>query len=241
MHYVIFGAGRVGVNMAAYLQTLGHNTNLVTRRMSEENGKRCAELIASADIVAAAIPDSLLKPWRSQWKSEIGTRPAIHFSGAVNVAGMFGFHPLYSFPKSVLDPSIPATIAFACPEDGPAFSEIFPGAKNPTFVLPDDALAHYHALAVLSGNFAAHLWNVAAKEFADRYDAAPETIMTSYFNSIVERFRENPTDSLTGPAARRDAVSVEANLKALAESPELTALYHAFLQSAWPGYGEEGP
>jgi predicted short-subunit dehydrogenase-like oxidoreductase (DUF2520 family) len=96
--------------------------------------------------------------------------------------------------------------------------------------------AYYHALAVLSGNFAAHLWNEAAKGFAGRLKVAPETILASYLAGLVERFRESPYDSLTGPVGRRDRASVEANLAALEGEPKLKALYASFIMSAWPGF-----
>ena len=220
--------------MAAYLTSLAHNVTLISRREAETDGDYCRSEISSADIVAAALPDSALSDWRAAWADTIGKRPAVHFSGAVSVDGMHAYHPLYSFPPSVLPADVFPKIGFACPEDGPAFTDIFPGAPNPTFSLGDDARAHYHALAVLSGNFAAHLWNETAAAFASAYDAAPADILSTYFESIVDRFRENPLSSLTGPVARGDRISVEANVAALADDPKLSALYKAFLASAWP-------
>lgn len=113
-------------------------------------------------------------------------------------------------------------------------SAILPGAENPEFVIADQDRAYYHALAVLSGNFAAHMWNETAKRFASRFDVAPETVIASYLSGVVDRFVENPKNSMTGPIARRDQETVRANLEALADDPQLYALYRAFLKSAWP-------
>ena len=188
MKYVIFGPGRVGANMAAYLKTLSHDVIQISRRDAENDKDLCRDAIANADIVAAALPDGSLRDWHGTWAQEIGARPAIHFSGAVSVTGMYAYHPLYSFPKSLLPATVFPTIGFACPQNGPAFTDIFPGATNPTLSLTDEARAHYHALAVLSGNFAAYLWNETATVFAETYDAAPEDILTTYFTSLVDRF-----------------------------------------------------
>ena len=234
--YVIFGSGRVGANMAIYLDHLGHHISIISRRFSEESPGQCKKLIAGADIIAAAIPDDKLEAWHDRWRSALGDKTTIHFSGAVNVDGVSGFHPLCSFPNSKVAAEDMARIAFACPQDGPSFSDVFEGAPNPHFKIADKDRARYHALAVLSGNLASYLWNETAKEIAGFAGMAPEKIMSSYLGSIVDGFVDNPTASLTGPVARRDAKTVAANLASLKGDPKLHALYLAFLAAAWPEY-----
>ena len=131
------------------------------------------------------------------------------------------------------------SIAFACPEDGPAFEDVFPGAPNPHFNIATKDRARYHALAALSGNFASFLWNETAKEFAALGDIPPETVLKSYFNGLVDRFAESPEASMTGPVLRKDSVTVERNLAALADTPKLKQLYEAFLAAAWPDYRKD--
>ncbi len=236
MRYAIFGLGRVGANMAAYLESLGHRVEAISRRDAATAREATAARVASCDVVAAAIPDDRLSGFFGQWRGEIGARIAIHFSGAVRIPGVHGFHPLYSFPKERLRPEALSRIAFACPENGPSFNDVFPDADNPHFEIPEDARAHYHALAVLSGNFAAFLWNETAKSFEKRYAADAGKIMAAYLSSVIDRFAEAPTASMTGPLARRDRQTVKANLAALEDEPQLKALYAAFLALAWPDY-----
>ena len=235
-NYAIFGAGRVGGAMAAYLEHLGHRVRLISRRDAETAREACAQSIEQADIIAAAIPDDRLAAWRDEWRGVTGARPMVHFSGALVIDGMYGFHPLYSFPKSGLRVEAMKDIAFACSKGGPRFSEIFPHAPNPSFEIPDEDRARYHALAVVSGNLASFLWNETAKEFAAYSDLPADQLLASYFASIVERFRESPTNSMTGPLARKDRVTVEKNLAGLAGNPKLAQLYDAFLKAAWPEY-----
>lgn len=236
--YVIFGAGRVGRSMAGYLTHLGHTASLVTRVDAEQRRADCEKLIDSADVVAAAIPDGKLKSWRDGWRDVLGDKKTIHFSGAMTVEDMHGFHPLYSFPISPLAPEAMKEIAFACPLDGPSFADVFPGAPNPHFNVAAEDRARYHALAVLSGNFASFLWNETAKDFAMLGDIPPETILKSYFSGLVDRFVENPEASMTGPVLRKDRLTVETNLDALADNPTLKQLYEAFLSAAWPDFSE---
>ncbi len=234
--YLIFGPGRVGTNMAHYLEHLGHIVVLVGRAEAERDQQRCMGLIKEADIIGVAIPDDKLSVWFDQWGQLVAGKCIIHFSGALTVDGMKSFHPLYSFPKSVLPVATMEKIAFACPVGGPTFSTIFPSAVNPHFEIADHDRARYHALAVLSGNLASYIWNQTAEEFSTLIEETPEEILKSYLGSIVDRFVENPTASLTGPVARRDRQTVEKNLDGLANNANLKKLYEAFLDTAWPEF-----
>mgnify|MGYP002777395944 CR=1 FL=1 len=233
MRIVIFGAGRVGASVAAFAASLGHEVAALSRA----DKSRADSEVARADVIAAAIPDDALESWHEAWRDRLSGKRAFHFSGARAIKGLPGYHPLYSFPKTPLAAAQFGTIAIAREPGAAPFSAIIPGANNPEVAVAAEDRAFYHALAVVSGNFAAHLWNETAAAFADRLGPNGGEILSAYFASVVDRFRESPLASMTGPVARRDAGTVEANLKALETSPRLHALYEAFLQSAWPGRG----
>lgn len=234
MRIVIFGPGRVGRSVAAFSASLGHDVTLLSRADADRAD------VAGADIIAAAIPDDALAGWHAEWRGRLQGIRAFHFSGARVIEGLPGYHPLYSFPTAPLDPAEFRKIAIAREPGAAPFAAIIPGADNPEFAVAAEDRAFYHALAVVSGNFAAHLWNETAAAFADRLGPGGGEILSAYFASVVDRFRESPASSLTGPVARRDAETVTANLKALETAPRLRALYQAFLDSAWPGWGGRG-
>lgn len=189
--------------------------------------------------MAAAIPDKALQGWATEWRPYCADRYAIHFSGATQVDGMWGYHPLYSFPAHSLPPTTLNLIAVARQPGAPLWRQIVPGAENPEFVVANEDRALYHALAVLSGNFAAFLWNEASREMAQSFGLEPGRVLAPYVAGVVDRFRESPENSLTGPIARKDRVTVESNLAALAGAPRLEALYRAFLAAAWPDWERE--
>ncbi|NWG93682.1 MAG: DUF2520 domain-containing protein [Parvularculaceae bacterium] len=220
--------------MAGYARHLGVNAEILRRSDAEGDPAIVRERIAQADVVAAAIPDDRIAAWRSQWKDAIGRRLAIHFSGARNFEGMASYHPLYSFPKEPLAADVMASIAIIRDRGAPPFASIFSGAPNPDYEIEPEGRALYHAIAVLSGNFAAHLWNESATVLAARFGIEPATALGAYFSGLADRFRERPFDSLTGPVIRKDAATIAANLAALDAEPRLKALYEAFLESAWP-------
>jgi len=239
MNYLIIGPGRVGKNMANYLEALGHCVTLVGRAVNGEQKILRKIQIQEADIVALTIPDSELQRWRDEWLGNIASNLVIHFSGSLVIENLFGFHPLYSFPNSILGIAEMKTIAFACPKKGPQFTDVFPGATNKHFTVHDKDRAHYHALAVLCGNFVSYIWNQSAAEYNRYTDNQPSDIMEPYLQSIMTRFLENPENSLTGPLARQDQASIEANLHGLKHNPILLEFYKNFLDAAWPDYPEK--
>ncbi|MEM9169754.1 MAG: DUF2520 domain-containing protein [Pseudomonadota bacterium] len=237
MRYAIFGTGRVGGSMATYLRSLGHEVAAIRRTTDADTARRAVD---DADVVAAATPDDVLPSWAAQWVPVAPGKVFVHFAGAVALAGVRRFHPLYSFGPQPLAPAEVARVAFACEPDGPSFADVFPGATNPTFVVGSEDAAYYHALAVVSGNLAAFVWNETARRFRARLDA-PAAALAPYFRSLVDRFEEAPEHSLTGPVARQDRRTVARNLAALADDPELGGLYRAFLAAAWPEFdGDPG-
>jgi hypothetical protein len=236
--YAIFGPGRVGRNVAAFVTTLGHEATLISR--AEAADRRAAgEIVGAADVVCAALPDDVLSGWAEEWATAARGRPAIHFSGARLFPGLWSYHPLYSFPQTILPPETLLGIAFARQEGAPPLAEIFPGAENPEFLVRNEDRALYHALAVLSGNFASAIWNESARAFAGRLGVDP-AVLAPYLAGVVERFAESPLDSLTGPIARRDRETVRMNLEALKNEPKLAALYRAFLTAWWPEFDRGG-
>jgi predicted short-subunit dehydrogenase-like oxidoreductase (DUF2520 family) len=236
MRVLIFGSGRVGASFAAYLAHLGHEISVISRSDIAADRARVALCVRNADLVAAAIPDDLLSAWAGEWRAELSGKKAIHFSGAVLIDGINSYHPLFSFPTSPLPPAVMSRISIAREKGAPAFGDLFPGAPNPEIEISAADRPYYHALAVLSGNFAAFLWNETAKGFADRFGLPPETILAPYLEGVVDRFRETPLTSMTGPVKRQDRRTVEANLAALERDPGLKRLYLAFLESAWPSW-----
>ena len=238
---ILFGEGRVGRTIAAYLKFLGHNVRTVSRIEATRRDDDLRQAVhGDADVVAAAIPDDALARWRDVWARDFGAPTAIHFSGATVIDGVVGYHPLYSFPERPLAPETMGAIAIGREQGAKRFSSLFPGAANPEFEIAPADRAFYHALAVLSGNFAAHLFNRAALAFEARFEIDPAALLAPYLQSVAERFAENPMDSLTGPAARKDWRTVATNLESLKAEPELQTLYKAFLASAWPDYSDAG-
>ena len=235
---LVFGTGRVGTSITGYFRDLGHNVEAVTRTEFETHNFTLTEKIKSADIIAAAIPDDLIVKWYATLSESLEQKTVIHFSGANTFEKMQAYHPLYSFPKNLVPSSEVSRITIAREVGSPPFSEVIPGANNPELEISAKDKAFYHALAVLSGNFSAFVWNHCASAFGQKWQDDPAATFGPYLESVIQRFKEEPQNSITGPIARRDQSSVNNNLESLADHPELLALYHSFLEQAWPEFGE---
>lgn len=234
----IIGRGRVGASIEAYGDWLGLDTRAFDRRALAADEDQ--SFIKSADCVALAVPDDRIESAFAHYRSLIARRAFLmHFSGARRFSGLYGYHPLYSFPTHPLDPETTAAIAFAVEPDAPPLGEIWPGAGNRTFVVSADQRALYHALAVLAGNYAAFIWNEVGTEFQARLGHSPADILAPYLAGVVQRFAENPAASMTGPVARGDGQTIRANLNALKNVPKLHALYGQFLRHARPDLENE--
>ncbi|MBI1393014.1 MAG: DUF2520 domain-containing protein [Alphaproteobacteria bacterium] len=234
MQHLIIGAGRVGRSIGAYARSLGCDVGFATRNDMSNRLEEVRAKAARADAIAIATPDDAIAKALDLIGKPARSKMLVHFAGGRLVEGVACLHPLYSFPPEPLEAATLARIPFAIDPGGPRMSDFIPGAPNSCFVVAQKDRAAYHAIAVLTANFAAHIWNESAAVFAARFPDAPEDALALLLEGCVERFREAPTRSMTGPVARSDRVTVAANLRALADAPRLEALYRAFLASAWP-------
>ncbi len=234
MQHLVIGLGRVGQSMAAYARHLGCEVETLGRDDILGGVDVLRRAAAAADVIAIATPDDVIAEVRAAIGSAAAGKAVVHFSGALIVGGAHAVHPLCSFPKEAMSPEALARAPFGLEPGGPPFDEIYPGATNPTFNVRSEDRAFYHAIAVLCANYPAHIWNACAGAFAERFPDAPPDALATLLESCVDRFRESPLSSMTGPVAREDRSTVAANRTALAEAPPLMALYDAFLASAWP-------
>ena len=109
------------------------------------------------------------------------------------------------------------------------------GGKG-VIVLPGDALALYHAMAVFSSNFITLLLG-AIEEMSESLGQNPKR-MKAALRPLAERALQNalshPAQSvLSGPISRKDFTTIRKHQRALrALDPKLRAIYDAFLSFA---------
>ena len=238
----IVGPGRVGAALARALRDAGVDVDGPLGR--GERPERCdaivlcvpdAEIPAAAEIVTAAAPF-------------VG-----HTSGATPLAALahagvpaFGLHPLQSFAH----PGVPfdragAAVAGSTPEAllfAPQLAERL-GLKP--FEIDDEGRAAYHAAASVASNLLVTLESsaetIAAGAGLGSGDA--RELLMPLVRQTVENVAElGPEAALTGPIARGDEATVEAQRAAVeAAAPQLLELFDELVRQTRALAAERSP
>ena len=224
----VVGAGRLGTALAAALREAGVEVDGPAGR--GEVPRRCEAIVLcvpDAEIPAAAT-------------TVAGAAPLVgHTSGATRLAALaaasgaaFGLHPLQTFPPGsgpevfsgagcAVAGSTPAAIDFA--------TRLAALLGMTPFEIDDEGRAAYHAAASVASNFTVTLL-AAAERIAAGAGLAPHearALLAPLVRRTVESVAElGPERALTGPIARGDDGTVEAQRRALEDAaPELLDLF----------------
>ena len=261
MDVAVIGAGRVGTAMAVLLGRAGHTIRAVaggegTRErvgrylphvplLEREDAARAAE------VVLLGTPDAAIEPVCTVLARDGALGPGrtvLHLSGAIGLdalgtaeaggAAVLSLHPLMTCPDvDTAIARIPGS-AFAVTARSPlAFQlgeELALDVGGRPFALEDAMKPLYHAAAVFASNYLVTLTALAASlEEAAGVPEPLEALAPLQRASLENVFAVGPAAALTGPAVRGDDLTVERNLRALAEhAPEAVRAYVALADLA---------
>jgi predicted short-subunit dehydrogenase-like oxidoreductase (DUF2520 family) len=222
----IVGAGRVGTALAGALHDAGVEVEGPVGR--DERPQRCdaivlcvpdAEIAAAAEVVTAAAP-------------LIG-----HTSGATPLSALahtgvaaFGLHPLQTIARvDARFEGAGAAVAGSTPEALGFATALAERLGMTPFEIDDDGRAAYHAAASVASNFLVTL-QAAAETIAMgaglERDEARALLMPLVRQTVENVARLGPEAALTGPIARGDESTVEAQRAAVeAAAPQLVELF----------------
>jgi predicted short-subunit dehydrogenase-like oxidoreductase (DUF2520 family) len=224
----IVGAGRLGTALSVALREAGVPVGGPAAR---------GEVPRGCDAVLLCVPDAEIPAAAA---TVAGAAPLIgHTSGATRLNALepaggaaFGLHPLQTFPPG----SGPETFTGAgCAVAGStaealAFAVALARTLGMTpFEIDDEGRAAYHAAASVASNFTVTLL-AAAERIAAGAGLSPaeaRLLLAPLVRRTVESVAElGPGQALTGPVARGDDATVEAQRRAIEESaPELLDLF----------------
>jgi predicted short-subunit dehydrogenase-like oxidoreductase (DUF2520 family) len=238
----IAGPGRVGTALAHALRRAGVAVD--GPRGRGERPERC-------DAIVLCVPDGEIP---AAAETVTAAAPLIgHTSGATPLSALlhagvpaFGLHPLQSFAHpGVGFEGAGAAVAGTTPE-ALAFATALAERLGMTpFEIDDDGRAAYHAAASVASNFLVTL-EAAAEAIASgaglsRDDA--RALLMPLVRQTVENVAElGPERALTGPVARGDEATVEAQRAATRESaPELLDLFDELVRHTRALAGHRSP
>jgi predicted short-subunit dehydrogenase-like oxidoreductase (DUF2520 family) len=245
----VVGPGRVGTALASALREAG---------LQVEGPLGRGEVPSGCDAIVLCVPDAEIP---AAARTVAGSAPLVgHTSGATPLSALtpakaasFGLHPLQTFaggaagqeadlgdgagrPTSGLAAFAGAGCAIAGSSDEAlAFAAELARTLGMTpFEIDDDGRAAYHAAASLSSNFIVTL-QAAAERVAKGAGLQPEEarrLLVPLLRRQLDNLAElGPERALTGPVARGDEATVEAQRRAIAETaPELLDLFDVLVR-----------
>ncbi len=236
--YGIVGDGRVARHLAHYLDLLGLQRVVWSRRLERNTSVSAATALGPCPVILVLISDAAVETFITS-HDELHDKIFIHFSGSLVTPLARSMHPLFTFAGELYDLETYRTIPFVCEEGPPHFEDVFPALPNPHYPLPGDLKPLYHSLAVMAGNFTTILWNKLFSTFEEQLQL-PREIALPYLRQITANLERAPLSAPTGPIVRGDRETIRANLAALGTDP-YREVYTAFVRAVAPDLLEGSP
>ncbi len=224
---LLVGSGRLAMHLSYYFEL--EKISFKTWSRKSQDSFELKSL--GSQIVLLAISDAALAEFVHSHRELLKDKICLHFSGALQVEGAWGVHPLMTFSDQKYDLEIYRSIHFVLEKGAPALRELIPQLANPFSYIANEKRALYHALCSLSGNFSVLLWEYAIQRFEKDLGLNGQAL-TPYLRQTsanIEGFAKTQKSVLTGPLVRKDFGTIEKHLAALSNDP-MKQVYEAFVK-----------
>lgn len=183
----------------------------------EEDRNPPTDKLEQCSVILLAISDNALEQF-IQDNPPFKKKKTVHFSGALSIAGTYGFHPLMTFSKDLYTLDQYRKIPFIGENGSEDLQTLFPHLNNPYYSIERELKPLYHALCVLGGNFTTILWQKVIKDFESQL-SLPKEILDPYIEQIHQNIQNDYKHALTGPIKREDRETIKKNITALKSKP----------------------
>lgn len=208
--YLIVGNGKTAKHISHYFRLLQIPFNSWKRKDSIPFEEKLTE----EKKILLLVPDDQIEKFIEEHTAKINRNLLwIHFSGALSTRLAESAHPLFTFHNSLYDLNTYKSIPFITEKGRKLFSDLFPELPNNSFEIESSQKSLYHAWCSIAGNFTSILWS----EFFDRLENKfhlPKETAFPYLQQVATNTLANP-DSLTGPLARGDKLTIQKHLETL--------------------------
>jgi predicted short-subunit dehydrogenase-like oxidoreductase (DUF2520 family) len=242
MRVVIIGAGNVATVFGRLIAKANHEIIQVVSRsianarsLANELGCAYADnpkiLDTTADIYIVAMTDAALNEIQESYI--LGDKLIVHTAGSIpmdilkNVSVNYGvLYPLQSLRKE--NPELHQDIPLLVTGNSMAVIsklENFARTISSTVAIVNDAeRLKLHVAAVLVSNFTNHLYKLAA-DYCSK-EGLDFKMLQPLIEETALRLRYRlPGDMQTGPAARKDIITLDKHLRILSQHPALKTVY----------------
>ena len=220
--YGIAGNGRASVHLQAYFRLLKVSYKLWHRRL------RLTPEAALGDCstVFVLIKDGAISAFIAA-NPFLKKKTLIHFSGSLDIKGVFAIHPFIPLCKLPLSLAEYRRFPFAL-DSGVSLKKLVPEFCNPVFRIRKSEKKLYHALCALGANLPVILWQKAMKDLNKKF-GIPRGQIQRYFQASLDNFKKDPARALSGPISRRDDPIITSDIKALGNDP-FAGVYSVFAE-----------
>ena len=237
--YTVIGSGNLATHLSHYLTLLNipHHQwsrngdpkyNSLWKKIPLNTTEQLHILTEKSEFLLICISDQSIIPLTLSLKRLFPKKYFVHFSGALYHENILGVHPLMTFSKQLYTlkqyKQIPLTLDF---QEGP--KSLFSELPNNHWTITPDKKPLYHSLCSVVGNLTQYLWQESFQKA--KSIPMPKELFSHYIKQTLENaFNESP---LTGPAARKDMLTLQKQKKAL-EGSSLLPIYQEFINAVNP-------
>lgn len=239
----MIGAGNLASHLSLALQDAGHEIVQLFSRTANTAAPLAQKLNCSfttnlkelkkSDLAIIAVSDDVI----SEVASQIAL-PMVHTSGTkgmeiLNKNGICGvFYPLQTFSKNkeIDFQKIPICIEASNKKFEKTLTEIAKSISKNIYLLNSEQRKHLHLSAVMACNFS-NLMYTFADEICQAHEI-PFKLLKPLIEETANKIQSiAPTDAQTGPASRKDLLTIERHLNHLNTDLEKKEIYQTLTQS----------
>jgi len=232
LSYGIIGNGKVAKHIMHYFSMLG----IQYTNWFRSDKTPLSEKLLSVDVVLILINDSSIETFY-QNNFFLKSKTCVHFSGAMNIDGVIGVHPLMTFGLDLYPFDVYQRTPFIIEKGIYKFRDLFPGLINPHYEIAKEQKAIYHAKCVMASNFLVLILN-NYYEYLNKEIGIPQNDTTLLIDTTLTNVKLLGIKALTGPIARGDLGTIEKNIASLKLSGE-DQLYKQFITTYFPSIKDE--
>lgn len=247
MNIVLIGTGNTASVLGRKLKTAGHAIAQIYGRdaaaaselayqLDSESTNYWSVVTRDADIYLLAVSDiaieELVRELHLPEKTIIHTAASVSKEVLSAASPHYGvFYPLQSLVKtSARLPEIPVIIDASDEATLQLLEELGDSISTQVVEADDDARARLHLAAVFCNNFVNHLYTLAEKYCKD--EGLDFGLLLPLIKETSARLEAvSPSGAQTGPALRKDEVTIEKHLQLLQAHPRLKDFYLLFTKS----------
>ena len=210
--YLIIGNGKLAKNFSHVFTQKNISYNIWNRSQSIE---ALDQLVQNSATILLCISDSAIEEFYNTNLLDYTNIQVIHFSGSLHFDGLLNFHPMNSFSEKLNDWESFNQIPFASFSEDHNLQDYIPELENPSFFIPLNQKANYHAFLAATGNLCQWIWEYGQEFLNSKNLEISKAFQKQFLLSSLDNWMEKGKAGISGPISRKDSLSIKKNMDSL--------------------------